>query len=61
VLKADTGVMENTHFVAIFYDKIDPVFVPLLMECSLGCGTFLDILTSRIIFVIRKICHADQE
>jgi hypothetical protein len=26
-----------------------------------GCGTFLDILTSRIISVIREICHADQE
>jgi TIR domain len=25
------------------------------------CGTFLDILTSRIISVIREICHADQE
>jgi len=25
------------------------------------CGTFLDILTSRIIYVIRDICHADQE
>jgi len=26
-----------------------------------GCGTFLDILTSRTIYVIRDICHADQE
>ena len=25
------------------------------------CGTFLDMLISRIIFVIRDICHADQE
>ena len=25
------------------------------------CGTFLDILTSRTIYVIRDICHADQE
>jgi hypothetical protein len=28
---------------------------------ELGCGTFLDILTSRTIYVIRDICHADQE
>ena len=26
-----------------------------------ACGTFLDILTSRIIYFIRDICHADQE
>ena len=26
-----------------------------------GYGTFLDILTSRTIYVIRDICHADQE
>ena len=26
-----------------------------------GCGTFLDILTSQIIYVIREICHADLE
>ena len=25
-----------------------------------GCGTFLDILTSRTIYVTRDICHADQ-
>jgi hypothetical protein len=25
------------------------------------CGTFLDILTSRTIYIIRDICHADQE
>ena len=29
--------------------------------CGTACGTFLDILTNRIIFVIREICHADQE
>ena len=26
-----------------------------------ACGTFLDILTYQIIYVIREICHADQE
>ena len=31
------------------------------LDCGTDCGTFLDILTSRTIYVIREICHANQE
>jgi len=35
--------------------------IPNHFHLLLACGTFLDILTSRIISAIREICHADQE
>ena len=36
-------------------------FKVLNVQENLGCGTLFDMLTSRIISVIRDICHADQE
>ena len=32
-----------------------------LRKIKVDCGTFLDILISRTIYVIRDICHAAQE
>lgn len=32
-----------------------------LRGLRVDCGTLFDMLTSRIIYVIRDICHADQE
>jgi hypothetical protein len=40
---------------------VDPCSKLIRVKSRLDCGTFLDILTSRTIYVIRDICHADQE